>query len=173
MMTGTWGYDRAAVRSTSMPSAPGIRRSVITTSTSASRSIASRPLAAWTTSCPSRRSSATRTRRRFCSSSATRILACCTRLPYTICGEWLGCVAWGFAIARGRGRKRRDLAEILADLLDGLRREPAGLGDVLDLVRRHRLRGRQEHRERRALTDRRAHFDRAAVLVDDPVADRE
>src|SRR5512140_1524548 len=77
MMTGTCGKVFEAVRKTSMPSAPGIRRSVITTSTSASRSMASTPLAAWTTSWPSRRSMATRTRRRFCSSSATRIFAVC------------------------------------------------------------------------------------------------
>src|SRR5690606_38428878 len=42
-----------------------------------------------------------------------------------------------------------------------------------DLVRGHRLGGRQEHRERRALAERRAYLDRATVLVDDAMADRE
>jgi hypothetical protein len=52
---GTCGWVRiAALRSTSMPSSRGIRRSVITTSTPSSAAIASAPSVAWTTSWPSR-----------------------------------------------------------------------------------------------------------------------
>src|SRR5580704_8812893 len=159
MMTGTCGWFFDAVRSTSMPSTPGMRKSVITTSTSASRSIASSPLAACTTSWPSRRNSAASTRRRFCSSSATRILAgCIRRLPYTIFGNGFGLV---IRVGPAIGIELGD------------RGQPAGLGDVLDLVRRHRLGGGQKHRERRALAERGAHLDRAAVLVDDAMRDRE
>src|SRR5688500_18993845 len=166
MMTGTCGALRAAWRSTSMPSTVGMRRSVITTSTSGawwtpSIEIASAPSVAWITSWPSRRSIAVRTRRRFGSSSATRMRA----------RSDIGCTLQRPGLS-DRCRRRRRQLQLAVEGIPGRRLRRGRRGGGLGRLARLRRAG-QEHREGRALARGRAHLDRARVLVDDPLGDRQ